>query len=85
MRVLKNILIGLGVIFLVALAFFAWIGVSGSQFRKEQAPFVEAFVTDLSKRWDIADVYDRLANPLSNRPALRKQSNCCSSSSSWAR
>jgi hypothetical protein len=63
MRVLKNILIGLGVLFLVILAFFAWIGVSGSQFRKEQAPFVETFVTDLSKRWDIADVYDRLANP----------------------
>jgi hypothetical protein len=62
MRVLKNILIGLGVLFLVVLAFFAWIGVSSSQFRKEQAPFVETFVTDLSKRWDIADVYDRLAN-----------------------
>ena len=56
MRVLKNALIGLGVLFLVVLAFFAWIGVSSSQFRKEEAPFVETFVTDLSKRWDIADV-----------------------------
>ena len=63
MRVLKNILIGLGGLFLVVLAVFAWIGVSSSQFRKEQAPFVETFVTDLSKRWDIADVYDRMANP----------------------
>jgi hypothetical protein len=62
-RILKNILIGLGVLFLVVLAFFAWIGVSSSQFRKEQAPFVETFVTDLSKHWDIADVYDRMANP----------------------
>jgi hypothetical protein len=62
MRVLKNILIGLGVLFLVVLAVFAWIGVSSSQFRKEQAPFVETFATDLSKRWDIADVYDRMAN-----------------------
>ena len=62
MRALKNILIGLGVLFLVVLAVFAWIGVSSSQFRKEQAPFVETFVTDLSKRWDIADVYDRMAN-----------------------
>ena len=32
-----------------------------SQFRKEEAPFVETFVTDLSKRWDIADVHDRMA------------------------
>ena len=63
MQVLKNILIGLGVLFLVALALFAWVGVSSSQFRKEQAPFVERFVTDLSKRWDIADVSDRMANP----------------------
>jgi len=62
MRVLKNILIGLGVLFLVLLAIFAWIGVSSSQFRKEQAPFVETFVTDLSKRWDIANVYDRMTN-----------------------
>lgn len=64
MRVAKTILIGLGALFLVVIAFLAWIGVSSSQFRKEQAPFVEAFVTDLSKRWDIADVYDRLANPV---------------------
>jgi hypothetical protein len=33
---------------------------SSSQFRKEQTLFVETFVTDLSKRWDIADVRDRL-------------------------
>jgi hypothetical protein len=62
MRVVKKILIGLGVLFLVVIAFFAWIGVSSSQFRKEQTLFVETFVTDLSKRWDIADVHDRLAN-----------------------
>lgn len=63
MRVLKNILIGLGVLFLVILALFAWVRVSSIQFRKEQAPFVEKFVTTLSKRWDIADVYDRMASP----------------------
>ena len=64
MRVLKNILIGLGALFLVVLFLFAWVRGSSNQFRKEQAPFVESFVTDLSKRWDIADVHDRLANPL---------------------
>jgi hypothetical protein len=62
MRLLKNILIGLGILFVVVLAFFAWIGASSSHFRKEQAPFVETFVTDLSKRWDIADVYGRMTN-----------------------
>ena len=62
MRVLKRILIGLGVLFLVVIAFFAWVGATSSQFRKEQTPFVETFVTDLSKRWDPADVCDRMAN-----------------------
>jgi hypothetical protein len=61
-RVLKKILIGLGVLFLVVIAFFTWVGVSSSQFRKEQSAFVETFVTDLSKRWNTADVYDRMSN-----------------------
>lgn len=69
MRILKKILIGLGVLFLVIIALFAWSGVSSSQFRKEQAPFVETFVTDLSKRWDIADVYGRMANPFIEQAA----------------
>jgi hypothetical protein len=59
----KTILIGLGVLFVVIIALFAWAGVNSSQFRKEQTPFVETFVTDLSKTWEIADVYNRLANP----------------------
>ena len=63
MRALKTILIGLGVLFLVVVALFTWSGVSSSQFREEQAPFVEAFVIDLSKRWDIADVHGRMTNP----------------------
>lgn len=63
MRILKNILIGTGVLFLVLIGLFAWVKSSSDQFRKEEAPFVEAFVSDLSKRWDLADVYDRLAPP----------------------
>jgi hypothetical protein len=62
MRVLKNILIGLGSLFLVIIALVAWTQVSSREFRNEQAPFVETFVTDLSRRWDLADVHDRLAD-----------------------
>ena len=62
MRAVKNILIGLGVFFLVVLALFAWVGMSSRQFRKEEAPFVEKFVTDLSKHWDTADVNDRMTS-----------------------
>ena len=64
MRVLKNILIGFGVLFVLVIAFISWIGVSSSHFRKAQTPFVETFFTDLSKHWDIADVYDRLEAPI---------------------
>jgi hypothetical protein len=63
MQIVKKILIGLGVFFLVVIAFFTWLGVSSARFRTQEEPFVTAFVTDLSKRWEIKDVYDRLANP----------------------
>lgn len=67
MRVLSSILIGLGVLFLAFIAliiFFGWVGWQArSQFGKEQSSFAETFVTDLSKRWDIRDVYGRLADP----------------------
>jgi hypothetical protein len=60
----KNILVGLGVLFLLVVALFTWLGMGSSQFRKEQSPFVETFVADLSKHWDIADVHDRLSDTL---------------------
>jgi len=62
-RVLANILIGLGIFFLVVIGLVSWLAISRSQFRKEQSPFVQTFVTDLARRWEVADVYDRLANP----------------------
>jgi len=55
------ILVGLGALFLVVIAFVSWLGVSSNDFRKEQAPFVQKFVVDLSKRWDVADVRDRMS------------------------
>lgn len=67
MRVVKNILISLGVLFLIFGAFFAWMVVGSHHFRKEQGPFVEVFVTDFSQHWDIADVYDRLENSLAEQ------------------
>ena len=84
MRVLKNVLVGLGALLLVFLALLSWVGVSSSQFRKEQTPFVESFVTDLARRWDLADVRDRLDNALSNRRSRHKVSSFSISSINWA-
>lgn len=64
MRVIRKILLGLGVLFLVIIACVTWLGTAGRQFRIEQTPFVETFVTDLSKHWDTAEVRDRLADNL---------------------
>jgi hypothetical protein len=62
MHALKKILFGLGSLFLVLIALFAWLGVQSVRFKREEAPFVQAYVTDLSQRWDIADVYGRSAD-----------------------
>lgn len=62
MRVLKKILIGLGSVFLVLLLLFTWIGIQSVRFKREEAPFVKTYVADLSRRWNVADVYGRSAN-----------------------
>jgi len=64
MRTLKRILIGFGSFFLVLIALFAWLGMESVRFRREETPFVKAYVTDLSRHWDVADVYDRSDNEL---------------------
>ena len=64
MRVLKKILIGLGSLFLVLVALFAWVGVQSARFKHAEAPCVQAYISDLSRRWNVADVYDRSANTL---------------------
>jgi len=61
MRLIRKILVGLGVLFLVLVAVFSWAVVVGRQFRDEQTPFVKTFVTDLSRHWNVADVSDRIA------------------------
>lgn len=62
MRVLKKLLIGFGSVFLVLVVLFAWVGIQSVRFKREGSPFVKAYVTDLSRRWNVADVYDRSAN-----------------------
>jgi hypothetical protein len=63
-RALKKLLMSLGAIFLLAVIFVGWLGFRSAQFRARQEPFVTAFVMDLSKRWDVADVYTRTADAL---------------------
>jgi hypothetical protein len=62
MRALKKILIGLGSIFLVLIALFTWLGLQSVRFKQQQEPFVRTYMTDLSRHWNVADVYDRSDN-----------------------
>jgi len=62
MRVLKSIFIGFGMVCALIVTLLTWPMVSSTHFRKEQAPFVEKFVADLSMHWDFADVRDRMSN-----------------------
>jgi hypothetical protein len=54
----------LGGIFLLAVILFGWLGLRSAQFKAQQQPFVTTFVTDLSRRWDVADVDTRTADAL---------------------
>jgi hypothetical protein len=61
MSALKKLLIGLGGLSLVLIGLTVLLGGGSMWFKSQQAPFVRAFVTDLSQRWALADVQDRLA------------------------
>jgi hypothetical protein len=61
MIVIKRILIGLGVLFVAVIILFSCVGESARAFRKEQEPFVQSFVWQLSKHWNIAYLDDELS------------------------
>jgi hypothetical protein len=70
--VLKNILIALGVLFGAFIALAIGVGISSARFRTEQIPFVTAYVTDLYRHWELADVYDRSSNSFLQQATSRQ-------------
>jgi len=62
MQILKRVLLGLGSLFGLIVVLAIVMGISSAHFKIQQAPFVTRFVTDLSHRWELTDVYDRLSN-----------------------
>lgn len=59
MRVLKRILIALGSAFLLLVVLIGWVGMQSLRFKRQETHFVESYVKDLSRQWNVADVYDR--------------------------
>jgi len=55
-KVIKTILIGFGIIFVLLVAFISYVAVQSGKFEKEHAPFVKSFMAEFSKDWDVSAV-----------------------------
>src|ERR1700728_4174418 len=64
MGFLKKVLLGLGSVFGLLIVFIIVMGIFSVRFKDQQSGFVTTFVTDLSRRWELADVYARVSNTL---------------------
>ena len=64
MPFLKNILVGLGLVFLAVTAITIYLWISTSNFFNENRDFVRRFSFDFSREWRISDVHGRLTNQL---------------------
>jgi hypothetical protein len=64
MAILKKLLVGLGSVFGLLIILAIATGISSWHFKTQQSGFVTSFVTDLSRRWEVADVHDRMTNTL---------------------
>lgn len=62
MKIIKNILAGIGLLFVLVAALGAFTSFSRSNFEERNRAFSELFVRDLSAAWRIEDVQDRLTN-----------------------
>ena len=64
MKVLKNILIGFGVVFVGIIALIIFLSTDSSRFKETHADFIDQFLEDYSQHWDVADVHSRVTNDL---------------------
>lgn len=64
MKVLKNILITLGTIFLLFVALAIFLFSSSSEFKERNQGFVENYTKEFSQKWDVKSVSDKSTNGL---------------------
>lgn len=75
MKVLRNILIALGAVFVGIIALVAYLGVGAHEFRRQEASFIGGFMRDFSRTWDAASVRSKLSDDLLKQFASVKGSN----------
>lgn len=66
-RVLRRVLFGLGAAVLALYALTSWLGSSSMRFASAQSVFINQFLSDLSQRWELTDVEDRVSGPLARQ------------------
>lgn len=64
MKILKNILIGLGILFVLFICLAVFLFSKSSEFFEQHQSFVEEFTYDLSENWRFNDVRSRVSNEL---------------------
>ena len=64
MKIIKNIFIGLGVIFLLFIGLAIFLAGAQSEFKEDNQQFVIDFTRDFSQSWEIARVSDHLTNDM---------------------
>jgi len=58
-RIVKVILMALGAVFVLGIAFLVWLSRTAAHFEAEEQTFAETFLADFSKRWEVSDVSSR--------------------------
>jgi len=64
MKLLKNALIGFGVLFVTVIGLLIFAGIGSSDFREQQAPIIESFMHEFAQSWDVSAVHSKLSNDL---------------------
>lgn len=62
MKILKTILISMGVLFIGFMCVAIYISYSSSKFLGDNEKFIKEFTYDLSESWNLEKVYPRLSN-----------------------
>ena len=64
MKILKNILIGFGVLFVAIIGLIVFLSADSSAFEEKQAPFISGFMNEFSESWEVTSVHATLSNGL---------------------
>lgn len=62
MKFIKKLLMWLGGLFALLIAFIVFMFSSSNDFQERHEPFIAQFMTDMAAEWQLADVYSRLSN-----------------------